>query len=267
MSQTRVYFMSRIKSVLFKATICLSTLMFLGPIVGAQEAVEVIRKMNQNSLGNSSAATMKMTIVRPDWTREMTMRSWSKGQERALILLLSPARDEGTAFLKRGREIWNWQPSIDRTIKMPPSMMMQSWMGSDFTNDDLVKQSSLVDDYTHNILKQENIEGYNCYKVELVPKLEAPVVWGKLLIWVEKNHYFQVKAEFYDEDGYLVNRMTGKEVKEIDGRRLPTKLVVISEENADEKTIIEYDNLEFGVAVDERFFTLQNMKRLRANDY
>ncbi len=266
MSITRVYFMSMSKAV-YKITAVITLLFLSGSFLQAQDAREVIGKMNQNSLGNSSAATMKMTIVRPDWSREMTMRSWSKGRDRALIILLSPARDEGTAFLKRGREIWNWQPSIDRTIKMPPSMMMQSWMGSDFTNDDLVKQSSLVDDYTHKILKEEKIDGYDCYKIELTPKPEAPVVWGKLLLWVEKNHYFQVKAEFYDEDGYLVNRMRGKEVKEVAGRRLPTKLVVVSEENADEKTIIEYDNLEFDVAVNERFFTLQNMKRLRANDY
>jgi outer membrane lipoprotein-sorting protein len=242
--------------------LCISIVQLKG-----QNATAIIRKMNENALGNSNTGTMKMTIIRPDWTREMVMKSWSKGQDYALILLLSPARDEGTGFLKRDREIWNWQPSIDRVIKLPPSMMMQSWMGSDFTNDDLVQQSSVVDDYTHEIKGEETINSHQCYIIELTPKPEAPVVWGKIKLWVEKNHYFEVRAEFYDEDDYLVNIMRGKEIKNIQGRYIPTKLIVSSEENKDEKTIIEYEDLEFDISLTDKFFTLQNMKRLRSNDY
>src|SRR5690606_1606609 len=98
---------------------------------------------------------------------------WGKGDELALILVTAPARDKGTAFLKRGNEIWNWQPSIDRTVKMPPSMMAQSWMGSDFTNDDLVKHSSVVNDFDHTLLGSETIEGRACHKIEMIPKESA----------------------------------------------------------------------------------------------
>ena len=116
------------------------------------DAKEIVRKADQKMQGNSSKAEMVMKIVRPDWTREVGMKAWALSRKNSLILITNPARDKGTAFLKRDKEIWNWQPRIDRVIKLPPSMMMQSWMGSDFTNDDLVKESSITEDYTHKII-------------------------------------------------------------------------------------------------------------------
>ncbi|MDZ7808203.1 MAG: outer membrane lipoprotein-sorting protein [Gracilimonas sp.] len=118
-------------------------------ILQAQNATEIVRKMDEKMRGESLEAEVTMTIVRPNWSREVSMKSWSRGTEYSMILITAPARDRGTAFLKRGNEIWNWVPSVGRTIKMPPSMMMQSWMGSDFTNDDLVRESSSVTDYDH----------------------------------------------------------------------------------------------------------------------
>ncbi|MEZ5042940.1 MAG: outer membrane lipoprotein-sorting protein [Saprospiraceae bacterium] len=226
-------------------------------------ALEVIKKADQKLRGETSAGTMKMTIVRPSWSREITMKSWSKGTEYSLILVSAPARDKGTAFLKREKEIWNWQPTIDRTIKLPPSMMMQSWMGSDFTNDDLVRESSIVVDYTHTLLSPETIEGYPCYKIELIPKEDAPVVWGKVIVWIDKKEYMQLKTEFYDEDGYLVNTMIGKNVKVLSGKTLPATMEIIPAEEEGHKTIIEYLSLEFDQPISENFFSIQNMKRVR----
>ena len=125
----------------------------MGATANAQSltAKEIIQKADQKQRGETSSGELKMTIVRPTWKREMQMKSWSMGTDYMLILVTAPARDKGAAFLKRENEIWNWQPTIDRTIKLPPSMMMQSWMGSDFTNDDLVRESSIVIDYTHKI--------------------------------------------------------------------------------------------------------------------
>ncbi len=234
--------------------------------VKGQNAKELVQKMTENTIGESNSAKMKMSIVREDWIREIEMQSWSKGQDLALILITSPARDKGSAFLKRNKEIWNWQPSIDRIIKLPPSMMMQSWMGSDFTNDDLVKQSSMVTDYEHTLVDELELDGLTCYLVELIPKPEAPVVWGKLKIWIEKTHLYQLKAEFYDEDGYLINVLKGSQVKNIQGRHIPTVLTVHPEEE-DEKTIIEYKDLQFDIDVDEDFFSVQQMKRLRADAF
>lgn len=226
-------------------------------------AQEIIQKMDDNIRGLTSYAEIKMTIVRPTWTREMQLKSWSKGTEMSMMLITAPARDKGTATLMRDKEIWTWQPKIDRTIKLPPSMMLQSWMGSDFTNDDLVKQSSAVVDYTHEIVGSETIEGYECYKIVLTPKPDAPVVWGKLISWIDKKYYMQLKAEFYDEDDYLVNTMRGSNVQQFSGKYLPAKLEIIPAEEEGNKTIMEYLKLKFNEPFKDSFFSIQSMKRLR----
>ena len=142
--------------------------MIAGTALDAQTAKEIIAKSEAQMNGESSYSEMKMTIIRPKWTREMTMKSWAIGTDYSLILVTGPARDKGIGFLKRKKEIWNWQPKIDRVIKMPPSMMMQSWMGSDFSNDDLVQQSSPVNDFTHEMKGEESIDGRTCWKIKLV---------------------------------------------------------------------------------------------------
>ncbi|NUQ23175.1 MAG: outer membrane lipoprotein-sorting protein [Saprospiraceae bacterium] len=227
------------------------------------EAKDIIAKSDAKLKGKTSLAEMKMTIVRPTWKRELKLKSWSKGDELALILILSPAREKGAAFLKRGREIWNWQPTIDRTIKLPPSMMSQSWMGSDFTNDDLVKQSSVVEDYNHKLLGTETIDGRSCYKIQMDPKESAAVVWGKVVVWIDKAEYMQLKAEFYDEDNYLVNTMYGKQVKTLGGKVLPSVMEVVPADEPGNKTIIEYLSLDFDKPMNDNFFSVQQMKKVK----
>ncbi len=239
-------------------------LLFLGAFGDADPtAREIVEKADEKMRGETSIGEMKMTIVRPTWQREIQMKTWSKGDDYGLILITAPARDKGAAFLKRGKEIWNWQPTIDRTIKLPPSMMMQSWMGSDFTNDDLVKQSSIVTDYEHTLLGSETVQGRECYKIQLIPKEEAAVVWGKVIMWIDKAEYMQLKTEFFDEDGYLINTMTGKDIKMLGGKLLPAVLEVQPADDPGNKTIVEYLDLKFEVPIDEPFFSVQNMKRLR----
>lgn len=213
--------------------------------------------------GNSNRSVMKMTIVRPDWKREITMKGWAMGREYSLILITSPARDKGQAFLKRTKEMWNWQPSIDRVVKLPPSMMLQSWMGSDFTNDDLVKESSVVNDYTQTLDKDSTVNGMPVYKIVLIPKPDAPVVWGKVIAFIDKKEFNQLLVYYYDEEGELVNTMILSEIRNMGGRMLPTKLEMIPADNPNQKTIIEYQELEFDIGIDESFFSMQNMKRVR----
>ena len=231
--------------------------------IAAQEATEIVQKSLDLVTGKSNKATMTMTIVRPSWQREIGIKSWSYETDYSMVLITSPARDKGAVFLKRENELWNWQPGIERNIKMPPSMMLQSWMGSDFTNDDLVKQSSIVDDYTHELLGEEEVSGYACYKIQLNPKPNAPVVWGKILAWIDKENFMTMKNVFYDEDDYVVNTMTGSAVKTMDGRLMPTILEVIPEENPDQKTVIEYQKMDFDIDIDPSFFSIQNMRRVR----
>lgn len=229
----------------------------------AQTATEIIKRVDEKMRGTSNKSEMKMTIVRPDWQREVTMKGWSLGTEYSLILITGPARDKGQAFLKRDNEMWNWQPTIDRVVKLPPSMMLQSWMGSDFTNDDLVKESSIVNDYTHELSTDSTINGSDVYKIELIPKPDAPVVWGKIVCYIEKKEYNQLLVKYYDEDDYLVNTMVLSEIENMGGRILPTKLEMIPADNPRQKTVIKYMNQEFNIGLKEDFFSMQNMKRIR----
>ena len=226
-------------------------------------AAEIIDKANQKAQGDYHQGEIKMSIIRPDWKREMTMKSWASGDEFSLILVTAPARDKGAAFLKRDKELWNWQPTIDRVIKMPPSMMSQSWMGSDVTNDDLVKQSSIVDDYSQEITGELEIEGRTCWEITLIPKEEAAVVWGKVKIWVDQKDFLQLKSDFYDEDDYLVQTIFGKDIGELGGRLLPKTLEVIPADEAGHSTKIEYLSMTFDKTIKSSFFSVQNMKRIR----
>ncbi len=229
----------------------------------AQTATEIIDRANLKMQGNTNQAEMVMKIIRPDWSREVSMKSWAMGTDYSLVLITAPARDKGTAFLKRGNELWNWQPTINRVIKMPPSMMMQSWMGSDFTNDDLVKESSVVEDYTHEILKDTTINGRESWKIELIPKEDAAVVWGKVEAYIDKKDYLQLLFKYYDEDGYLINTMVMSDIRELGGRTIPALLEIIPADNRDQKTVIDYKSLQFDTPIEESFFSIQNMKRVR----
>ncbi len=140
---------------------------------------------------------------------------------------------------------------------------MQSWMGSDFTNDDLVKESSIVKDYTHKLVGEETIENYPCYKVELIPLEDAPVVWGKIYMWISQEEFLWLKAEFFDEDGFLVNTEILTDVKKMDDRIIPTRMEMIPADKERHKTIMTFDEIDFEVPIKESFFSIQNMKRIR----
>lgn len=233
--------------------------------VQAQEltATEIVQKADQKMRGESSRAELTMKIIRPTWDRALSLKTWSQGREFSLILITAPARDEGTAYLKRGNEIWNWLPNINRTIKLPPSMMSQSWMGSDFSNNDLVRESSIVYDYNHSLAGDSTISGYDCYKIEMIPKPDAPVVWGKVISFISKDEYLQLRSEFYDEDNYLMKVMEGSEVKEIGGRTIPTHMEMIPADEKNQKTVLIYEDIEFNIGISDSYFSIQNMKRVQ----
>ena len=228
-----------------------------------QDATEIVQKADQHLRGNTSVVELTMKVVRPDWSREMTMKSWEKGRGQSLVLVTAPVRDKGITYLKRGNEVWNWIPAVDKVIKIPPSMMMQSWMGSDFTNDDLVKESSIVTDYKHKVVGDSTIEGRDCWEIEMIPKPEAAVVWSKVMIWISKANYLELKADYYDENNELVRVMNMFDVKEMGGRLIPTVMEVIPVDKTDHKTILTYLDVEYNVPIKDGFFSEQNMKRVR----
>jgi outer membrane lipoprotein-sorting protein len=228
----------------------------------AQDAREIVRKANDLMRGTSTYSEISMTIIKPEWSRTVEMKVWALEPDYALVYVTAPARDRGTVTLKRKTEVWNWLPSVQRVIKIPPSMMLQSWMGSDFTNDDLVRQSSIIDDYTHRLVGEDTSEGYRCWKIELIPKPEAGVVWGKIIMWVSRDGYLELRTDFYDEDGTLVKSFLGSMIKTFDGRRLPAHWEMIPVNEVGKKTILDYRVLKFNEKLDQSFFSEQNMKRV-----
>lgn len=238
-------------------------LLFTTSLLYTQDAKEIVKKANDLALGKTSQGVNKMILVRPDWTREVSMKIWSKGIDYYMILITAPAREKGQVFLKRKNEMWNWVPSINKIIKIPPSMMAQSWMGSDFTNDDLLKESSIVVDYNQTVIGSDSIEGYDCYKIELIPKPEAAVVWGKVIIWIAKENYYQLKAEYYDEIETLINTQYGTEIEKVGNRNLPTKLTMIPADKEGNQTILKLINMKFDKNIPTSFFSQQNMKKVR----
>ena len=229
----------------------------------AQTAVEIIERMEAVMRGDSQYAEMTMRVVRPRYEREVSMRSWLKGRNHSLILITSPARDEGTAFLMRGSDIWNYDPRIDRTTRLPSSMMAQSWMGSDFTNDDLVRDSDLVEDFEHELLRTEEYEGFDAYVIEMIPKPDTPIVWGKVKLWIAVDDYMQLRIENYDQRDRLVNTMQLDRIEQFGERKVPTRISVIPADKDDERTVLTYQTIELDIDIDEGFFSRANMQRLR----
>ena len=246
---------------LINTAICL---LLSGISINAQDAREIIKKADAKMQGEkTSQSTMTMTIVRPTWERVITFKSWTSGRDYSLALITDPAREKGQTFLKRENEMWNWNPTINRLIKLPPSMMSQGWMGSDFSNDDLLKESSIVVDYTHTVIGEEEIDGWLCHKIELIPLEDAAVVWGKVLKWVSKEEYLQMKSEYYDEDDYLIKTELAYDIKNMDGRLIPAKFELIPEEDEGHKTVVVMDEILFNRPISDNFFSQQNMKKVR----
>jgi hypothetical protein len=226
-------------------------------------AKDVIRMSDSTMRGTSSYAEITMSIVKPEWSRDMSLKAWSLGDDYGIVLVTAPSRDRGTVTLKRNNEVWNWLPGIERVIKIPPSMMLQSWLGSDFTNDDLVKESSVVEDYTHSFAADTVIDGNLCYRIVMIPRENAAVVWGKVVVSITKDHLLQVRSEMYDEDGSLSKVLVADRIKRMGGRMVPTRLVMEPAGKHDQRTIMEYSVLQFDVPLQESFFSLQNMQRVR----
>ncbi len=227
-------------------------------------ATDIVRKADEKFNGEkSSYSVMSMTIIRPGWQRTIEFKNWSLGKDFALTLITVPAKEAGQSFLKRGSEMWSWNPSISRLIKLPPSMMSQGWMGSDYTNDDMLRESSVVTDYVHDIIGEESIGGRLCYKIQMKARENASIIWGKQIRWIDKTDFLVLRAELYDEDGYLVRTQTGSGIKIMDGRTVTSRIELVPEDEPENKTFIEIREIKFNIPVGESYFSQQNMKRVR----
>lgn len=242
---------------------CWAALVLAQPLFAQESPSEIIDRVDRLLRGESSRGVATMEVVTEHWERSITMEVWSLGTEYSLVRVTSPAKEAGTATLKAQDDIWNYLPKVDRTIKIPASMMMGSWMGSHFTNDDLVKESRLVEDYDIIISFEGERDGAEVWEFRLTPKPEAPVVWGHMEYQVRKADLMPVWARYYDEDGKLVRTLEFSDFREMGGRLVPAVMDMHPEDKPGERTTIRYQELEFDVGIDESFFSLQTLRRAR----
>lgn len=230
------------------------------PAAENQPDVEtIVKKIDELFRSDSSYAEMEMHIMTPNWVRTLRMKAWTEGMEKTFIRIISPAKERGVATLRIGTEMWNYLPRTNKVIKIPPSMMMSSWMGSDFTNDDLVKELTFLDDYTYE-LTQLNESDEELYYIRFTPKENRPIVWGEVVAAVRKKDYIPVWQKYYDESGKLMRVMEFKEIKDFDGRKIPSVLELVPQTKEGHKTVIRYLELEFNPKLSEEIFSLRNLR-------
>lgn len=221
------------------------------------EAEDIIKRLDNNMRGISVYLQMKMSITSLGHTRVMRMQSWSEGTKKSFVKVIYPPRDKGITFLSLDNQMWQYIPKIERTIKIPPSMMLQNWMGSDITNDDVVKQSSIVEDYNPRILKKEG----KIVTLELIPKEDAAVVWGKIISRIDTATYTSQKDIFFDEDGKEVREFTYKNVKKFSKYYLPTYWKVQAVDKKTSFTEIVLEEVKYDIAISGQYFKKSALKR------
>ncbi len=222
---------------------------------------DVIDNIDQLYRAESSYALIEMEIVNPNWKRTLRLKAWSEGTENTLIRILEPAKERGTGTLRIGNEMWNYLPKVDKTIRIPPSMMMSSWMGSDFTNDDLVKEFTFAEDYDFRYAEVPNPEAGHLY-IECTPKQGRPIVWNRVLLVVDAESLLPVTEKYYDQKDQLMRTMSFSDVKTFDDRSIPSVMELVPHDGKG-KTIIRYLEAEFDKDIPAGTFTTRNLRTFR----
>jgi outer membrane lipoprotein-sorting protein len=226
---------------------------------GQEEAQEIVQSAFDHYRGKASEATVEMVIHRPDWERGMQMEVWTQGAGDSLIHITAPAKDRDNGTLKKGRDMWTYNPKVNRTIKLPPALMAQSWMGSDFSNNDLAKSDSLINDYVHTLSSTAAVDGHQVFIIKSMPKPAAPVVWGMQVLHIRDDHVI-LSQEFYDEDLKPVKRMTGEQIQMLGGRMFPKVWRMQESDKEDQYTLLRYHELQFLDHLPDGYFTLNRLK-------
>ena len=227
----------------------------------SERAKEILRQVDDMWRGTSSHAIFSMQVKTAHYTRNMRLEGWSKGQEKTLVRILTPLKEKGTATLKSGNNIYSYLPRTDRTIRLTSGMMMGSWMGSHFTNDDLVKESRMEEDYDPTISFEGERDNQNIIEFTLIPKPDAAVVWGKVVLTVLADGYLPLIQHYYDEDMNIARTMTFSKIKVLAGRPLPTVMRVVPADEPNEYTELVYEKLELDIKLSDAFFSLARLKR------
>ncbi len=232
------------------------------PAVQASDAEveEIIKHIDQLYRSKTSQAAMEMQIVTPNWERTLAMTVWTKGTDKTFIRITAPKKEKDVTTLRIGKEMWNYLPKVNKTFKISPSMMMGSWMGSDFTNDDLVQESSLIDDYSYQLITPEDASPELIY-IELIPKEDSPIVWGKVVSAVRSSDYLPVWQHFYDEKEKLMRVLNYKEIKSFGSKTIPSVMEMIPQNKEGHKTVVRFLKAEFDSEIDDKIFTRRNLQK------
>jgi outer membrane lipoprotein-sorting protein len=233
-------------------------------LVSANEhdATTIVRDAVNHWRGVSSESVMTMVIHRPDWERSMTMRAWTKGEDYSLVRVLEPKKDRGNGTLTDDDNMWTFSPKVNRVIKIPSSMMGQSWMGSDFSNKDIARTDDIIDQYDHSILSAEEVDGLTVYEIESIPHEDAPVVWGREVLRIRDDHVVETHR-FFDQDGELVKKLVSLEIGEMGGRVIALRQRMGKVDAPDEWTEIRMDAINYEVDLKDSLFTLSNLRNPR----
>jgi len=240
---------------------------YAGPSKSANEnqsdadAIAILTKLDDLWRGDSSHGTVMMNIKTIHWDRNLEMEVWSKGTKKSLVRVLKPLKEKGTATLKNGSEAYNYLPQTDRTIKLTSAMMMASWLGSHFTNDDLVKESRFSEDYTSKINFKGNRDGQDIIELTCIPKPDAAIVWGKLIIVVRKSDWAPLSIAYFDDDGVKKREMTFADYRTLKGKLVPLRMKMVPMDKPGEYTELVYENLELDIDVSDQFFSINQLKR------
>ena len=210
---------------------------------------------------NASHGIITLAVTTVNWQRTLTLEQWSKGQDKTLIKVLKPKKEKDLATLRVDNNVWNYMPKVKRVIKIPSSMMSSSWMGSHFTNDDLVKQSRMAENYTFSITFEGMREEKNIVEITCLPKKNAAVVWGKVVVTVYRDDLIPLNMIYFDEDLQLSRTLDFKNIKMMGGKMIPTQMVMIPLENPGESTTVQWEEMEFNPNLDDEFFSLRKLQQ------
>jgi len=226
------------------------------------DAQSIVRAAVDHWRGLSSYTEMSMLIHRPDWERSMTIRAWTKGDEKSLVRVIEPKKDRGNGTLTDGDDMWTYSPKVNRVIKIPSSMMGQSWMGSDFSNKDVARADDIIDQYDHTLLGTEDVDGMTVYEIRAVPHEQAAVVWGREELRIRDDHVV-LEHRFYDQDGELVKALETLDIEEMGGRTIASRQRMVKADEPDEWTEIEVLSVEYEIDIRDSLFTLSNLRNPR----
>ena len=248
---------------LFTAVLCsIPFVTFSEEDVGNKRAYEVLEIIDDLWRAGSSEAQLQMEVKTKHYTRTMVMDSWTKGKDKSLVSIIKPLKEKGTVSLKNGNTMYTYLPKTDRVIRLTSGMMMGSWMGSHFTNDDLVKESRLSEDYIPEITFEGEREGKPIIEFSLLPKPDAPVVWGKIVITVYSKGYLPIESQYYDEDMILARTLAFEDIKEMGGRTIPAVMHMVPADKPDEYTELVYKKIEFDIDLQDSMFSLMQLRRM-----